>query len=694
MGPVTIYLINLNVKFSYRNMILSFCFFIMIQLHALGQNKEMNSDTLIVLQLHNNSKAFLAQGLVDSALSTLEQAIQKGMQLNYHAGVDDAVRTQFDIHSRLGNEMLTLKALKKGIDYFNQNKYYKGLSHCMRHMGVFFHNKGMLEKALQFSEYGLQLSDSLSAPDRYLGLLNNKGGYLMEQGDFDNGMNHLMRALTIADLLKDTLRSNLISQNIALQFLHTDNSEVAIKQLKKTIEVQTRYQSSALYVSYASLGYLYHTIENNDDSAMYYYMKALPMAEEVNDIQNLAIIYLNLSQVYFEQKKYDSTSYYLNKGLTLSKQINDEARLAAGYQLQGLNYTKLGENTGNKNYYAKAIENLKEASAYAANGNNLELLKDLNLTYSEAYAGIGDYKNAYTYRMLHDSMRYHHMSGDIAKKIAEIDAKYQTEKKETEIKRLTAEQQLSDEKLLRQKTFNYALAAIIGLLLVSSIAIVRSIHKKRMAEKRVAALEKQNAIENMRSKIASDVHDDMGANLTRLGLNAEKLIAVASSEKEKGLAEKISIQSKEVITGMREIIWASNPAYDNLKSLLGFMRQYIDRFFDGTDIRPVVNFPHNIGDVNLHPEVRRNLFLILKESLNNATKYADTDKIDIDFSNTDEHFQFKIKDYGKGMDHGQQSEFSNGLNNMKKRAEQIRSVFNVITAPGQGLQILVEGHLY
>ena len=145
---------------------------------------------------------------------------------------------------------------------------------------------------------------------------------------------------------------------------------------------------------------------------------------------------------------------------------------------------------------------------------------------------------------------------------------------------------------------------------------------------------------------------------------------------------------------MLEIIWASNPANVNLKTMLGFMRQYIDRFFDGTQIRPMVNFPHDVGEVTLHPEVRRNLFLILKESLNNALKYSGSDRIDIDFHNEDENFQMKVKDYGKGMDNNNKDDFSNGLNNMQMRAEQIQSLFRLITAPGQGVQISVEGKLY
>src|SRR6185436_1184432 len=225
--------------------------------------------------------------------------------------------------------------------------------------------------------------------------------------------------------------------------------------------------------------------------------------------------------------------------------------------------------------------------------------------------------------------------------------------------------------------------------------IFMNVQKKRRAEKHVAILEKQNAIESMRSKIASDVHDDMGAGLTKVGLFSQQLLqSTTVTEKEKQLLEKIAAHSREVVNGMKEIIWASNPANDNLKSMLGFMRQYIDRFFDGTSIRPVVNFPHDVGEVTLHPEVRRNLFLILKESLHNSIKYSGSYKNDINFRNENENFNLNIKDYGKGMDDTPKDDFSNGLRNMQMRAEQIQSLFKLITAPGKGVQIAVEGKLY
>jgi len=295
------------------------------------------------------------------------------------------------------------------------------------------------------------------------------------------------------------------------------------------------------------------------------------------------------------------------------------------------------------------------------------------------------------YTLISDSIRSKEYTGQIA----EMQTRYETEKKEIEITKLNAEKLLGDEKIARQKTFNYSMIAIAGLLLISGFSIFRNIQKKRVIERQVAILEKQNAIENMRSKIASDVHDEMGANLTRLGLNAQQLLhSPVVPEKEKQLAEKMSLQSKEIITGMREIIWSSNPANDNLKSMLGFMRQYIDRFFDGTNIRPIVNFPHDAGEIELHPEVRRNLFLILKESLNNAVKHSDSDRIEIDFENENDRYNLNITDYGKGIEDKPGDDFTNGIRNMQMRAEQIQSIFKLVTFPGKGVQISVAGKLY
>jgi signal transduction histidine kinase len=358
-------------------------------------------------------------------------------------------------------------------------------------------------------------------------------------------------------------------------------------------------------------------------------------------------------------------------------------------------YAQLAEWTFEDGNASTSKAYLDSSETLAVKTEQKQLVGEILSLKSKVYAKDDNMKQAYEDLQKSIVIKDSVYNLENSRQINELMTKYETEKKQNEINRLSAEKEIAEVKMARQQAINYSLAAIALLILVSAAVIYRNVQKKREAEKQVAVLEKQNAIESMRSKIASDVHDDMGAGLTKMGLFSEQLLqSTTVTEKEKELLEKISTQSKEVIDGMREIIWASNPANDNLKSMLGFMRQYIDRFFDGTNIRPVINFPHDIGEVTLHPEVRRNLFLILKESLNNAVKYSGSDKVDIDFSNEAEKFNLNIKDYGKGMDDKNRSAFSSGLRNMQMRAEQIQSAFRLVSAPGKGVQIVVEGKLY
>jgi signal transduction histidine kinase len=433
------------------------------------------------------------------------------------------------------------------------------------------------------------------------------------------------------------------------------------------------------------------------DSALYFYNKALPIFKQLRSDENIAIIYDNMGAVLADLGQLDSAMYYMQlaKKQFILIDSKDSPKIANNRMRIGQTWIKMAEAKNNKSYLKNALTEILVSKEMAEK----EKIQNAKVTsywaLAEVYHKMGNIPQAYEYLLQYNNISDSIRSISLTEQIAEMQTKYDTEKKEIEISRLNTEKSLDAEKIARQKTMNYSLLAIAALLLISGFLIFRNVQNKRTAEKQVAILEKQNAIESMRNKIASDVHDEMGANLTRLGLNAQQLLQIPGiPDKEKELAEKMASQSKEIMTGMREIIWASNPANDNLKSMLGFMHQYIDRFFDGTGIRAVVNFPHDAGEITLHPEVRRNLFFILKESLNNAIKHSGSDRIDIDFLNQNENFNLHIKDYGKGIDDQNKDAFSNGLRNMKMRAELIQSFFKLITAPGEGVEISIEGKLY
>jgi signal transduction histidine kinase len=280
-----------------------------------------------------------------------------------------------------------------------------------------------------------------------------------------------------------------------------------------------------------------------------------------------------------------------------------------------------------------------------------------------------------------------------------MQTKYESEKKDKEISLLNADKEISNAKISRQRVLNYGLIAVAFLIVMSAYLVYRNIQHKRKAEAQYAALEKQHAIETMRSKISIDIHDDLGSGLTKIGLLTQQIQNKKDSPKAfDELMNKIQSSSKEVVTGLREVIWASNPANDNLASLLFFMRNYIHRFFEGTSFKYTIDFPGDIPEMNIHPEVKRNLFLTLKESLNNMVKHSGASEVNMRFLNDKEKFSFEITDNGNGFDSLPNGEgrggAGNGLRNMKKRMEDIQATFDLISSSGQGVKIVMEGKLY
>jgi len=508
-----------------------------------------------------------------------------------------------------------------------------------------------------------------------------------DRGMFAESLTYLLRAASLREQSGNKKMLSTDYGSIGILMRKQKRYEESIKYYKMGIKLaeETGYRKQE-EVLYKHLGVTYQ--EKGDyKNAMKVFRKSLEINSQISP-EGVAGSYQNISTLFNSMHLMDSAFYYARKSLQISTSHNDERTMA-------VNYYNMAEWTSNDSDLVRGQQLLDSANVLASKTNYKELLASIRELQAEIHSRKNNFKEAYSELQKSVEIKDSIYGIEMSKQLTELMTKYESQKKEIEITKLNADKLLDAEKIARHKTLNYSLLAIAGLFLISGFLIFKNVQKKRVAEKHVAILEKQNAIESMRSKIASDVHDDVGASLTRLGLNAQQLLASgAVPEKEKQLAEKISLQSKEVITGMREIIWASNPANDNLKSMLGFMRHYIDRFFDGTNIRAVVNFPHDVGEITLHPEVRRNLFLILKESLNNAIKYSGSDKIDIDFSNENENFNLNIRDYGKGMDDQIKDEFSNGLRNIQMRAEQIQSLFKLITAPGEGVQIAIEGKLY
>lgn len=206
----------------------------------------------------------------------------------------------------------------------------------------------------------------------------------------------------------------------------------------------------------------------------------------------------------------------------------------------------------------------------------------------------------------------------------------------------------------------------------------------REAELKAKNIEQEKEIEKqkIRNRIAQDLHDEIGSNLSSISLMSELIqnnenINAEASEKIKRI-HKVAKGSTQAI---RDIVWLTNPASDSFKDLITKMKEVADNALGKFNLN--FDYPKDVSDINLLPETKRNLFFIYKEALNNIVKHAEAKSVEIKFNIENESIFLSIKDDGKGFK-TESINSGNGLKNIKSRAKEINAELKFESNSGKG----------
>ncbi|PTT75878.1 MULTISPECIES: sensor histidine kinase [unclassified Chryseobacterium] len=205
-------------------------------------------------------------------------------------------------------------------------------------------------------------------------------------------------------------------------------------------------------------------------------------------------------------------------------------------------------------------------------------------------------------------------------------------------------------------------------------------HQNQLLQKE---LEKQKSIEAERERISHDMHDDLGAGISALKLQAEFLKQRAENDDLKNDIDELLKTSEEMNLSMREMLWSLNSGNDTLGSFIDYSKMYAQNFLKKTKILLLTEIENVVLETVITTEQRRNLFLCLKEALNNAYKHSQSNQIKLSFIQKDKEFKMKISDNGIGINH-EKSE-GNGLRNMKRRMQEQNGHCEVTTENGTHL---------
>jgi len=204
-------------------------------------------------------------------------------------------------------------------------------------------------------------------------------------------------------------------------------------------------------------------------------------------------------------------------------------------------------------------------------------------------------------------------------------------------------------------------------------------------------LDRQLMLERERVRISQDMHDDVGASLTRISILSElaKNKSDITGETKEWLGQ-ISDTSRGVMEEMSQIIWALNPKNDTLEGLIAYIRRFAFEYLEPTNLHCTFNLPEVLPYRALSVEVRRNVYLVVREALHNVVKHSGATKVLISMKMDERGFRIMVKDDGRGFDPDKLGFPGNGLINMKKRMNDIGGEFLIRSWIGEGTEILID----
>ncbi|MGE4488216.1 MAG: two-component regulator propeller domain-containing protein [Kiritimatiellales bacterium] len=203
------------------------------------------------------------------------------------------------------------------------------------------------------------------------------------------------------------------------------------------------------------------------------------------------------------------------------------------------------------------------------------------------------------------------------------------------------------------------------LIVVFSLGVAERINRRKLI-----LTEKQHAVEQERTRIAMDLHDEIGSELTRLSMLSHRVArAFRRNELDRAPAQVTEMEyaARKLVWTLDEIVWVVSPINDTLDNLIAYISKYVSEFLHEAGIPCETDIPIELPDYQISGPVRHNIFLAVKAAVSNAAKHSNATQITLHVEMLSEMVQITIVDNGKGLTDTEDQRFQNGIKNMRKR---------------------------
>ncbi|HPG10581.1 MAG TPA: sensor histidine kinase [Chitinophagaceae bacterium] len=530
------------------------------------------------------------------------------------------------------------------------------------------------DKALKIARRNTD-STAVAELKRHIGLAN----YF--KGDYDLAAKNYYESISILEKKNDKQRLAPVYNELAKLYRKTRDLNRASSNYNKAESIYRELNdTSGIAMILNESGVVYEYREDYNE-AVNRYTASMKLAEAAGDSLSVSYSLSNIAGVYVIEKKYDLAEKNLLRALAIRQQLKDSFALA-------LTYSDLGVAMSGKGDYKKAIEYLTLSNQVAENLKYPELQSNNYNELSEVARRQGDFQKALSFYSIRTALRDSLMGLEKTKQIEELNAKYESAKKE---------QQIADQKH-RIRLQDYLFIGIAGLVLLAGLLInsqykryklkkERQLQGLLMKQQEMAAKSVLEAEENERQRIAKDLHDGVGQMMSAAKMN---LSAIEEDLKFENKDQKESFDKiiQLVDDSCREVRTVSHIMMPNalLKNNLGAaVREFVDKL--NSKNTQIDVYTEGLEE-RLDSHTETFLYRIIQECVNNAIKHANATSIDISLIRDKDGISGTIEDNGKGFDITDKGKFDGiGLKNITSRIEYLKGTVEFDAAPGRGTLI-------
>jgi len=588
------------------------------------------------------------------------------------------------------------------------------------------------DKSKKYALEGISLAGKLKDQNMTGTLLRNLGVAYYMVSKYDSALIHLNKALDLATKTGNNLLKAQVYGAKANLYNVTGDYPKALELYIKALPIfEKEGRKDRVRVILGNIGALNNSMQNFDEAEKYF-NQSLKLSEELGDKAGIAQAYDGLNRIFIHRKDYDKALEYAHKAADISKQIGNKQEEAIAIQgiawvyyehykdykkaeefaLKGLMLAEELEfpadiaamlNTLSNIYFHQARYRECEETALKAiaiDTSDMNIFSNLAANVVRAGIHLGDTKQALYYFDRYRQIFNIQSNKEYQQALMDMQVKYETEKKQKEILKLSAE----------KRERNILIYSLLGFFLIISglgFSIYNNVRKNKIIveqqllvkEKQLAELEKERQLiatksvlkgeESERSRMARDLHDGLGGMLSgvKINLSAMKGNSIITSENAQAFDHAIKLLDTS-ISELRRVAHNLMPETLNHYGLKTALNDFIAEM--NNNPATVLTFNFFGADIRFESQLELTAFRIAQELVNNALKHSGSAKINIQLIADVDRICIQVVDDGKGFDTSSKSRDGKGLVSIHDRVAANNGSFEIESAPGKGTEATVE----